>query len=603
MKWRQMRRNMIQMEGEQSLAADLCSSRLSLLGLFFMAAFLIIGLRAIDLGVIQGDVMRLGENPEAPQEMAQQQESFRRGNIYDRNGILLASTVRAPSLYADPKMILEPEAVAHDLVKMFPELNYANVLKGLSGKGRFVWVKRGITPAQQKMVLTLGQPGLAFAQENRRLYPLGAAAAHLIGYADLDGRGLSGIERSYDEELSAGKDITLSLDIRLQHAVKRETQKAMDDFNGIAGTGIIMDAQTGEILAGVSLPDFDLNASNIIAGHPEKNKELLFNRLTLGVYELGSMFKIFSTAAFFETRKNAMSQAFDVRKPIKIGRFSIDDFKGKKRILSVPEVFIFSSNIGTATMGRMVGGEFLRGFYKDLGLLDTMVTDIREVGKPKSPAVPWKEVSILTASYGHGLSTTPLQMASAVAGIVNGGFKITPRLVAMQKEDHSKSKVRLVSPETSDAMRKLLRLTVTQGTGSKAEVPGYVIGGKTGTAEKIINGRYEHKKLISSFVSAFPMDNPKYVVMVMIDEPKPNEHSHGYATAGWVAAPAVSRIVTTMASIMGLPGDMRDDQKDVGSDLMAYIQEPYEKTSKTAEASKKDVKSAVKPEGVRHVSY
>jgi cell division protein FtsI (penicillin-binding protein 3) len=581
--WKHIRRNAIQIEGEHSSSLDLCRGRLSFLSMFFVIVFMIIGVRAIDLGVVQGDLMRLDPQMRLDLAMAEKDRAgdsavqhVRRGNIYDRNGVLMATTIKTASLYADPALILEPEKVAAGLVKIFPDIKGDKILAGMKKDGRFVWIKRNISPAQQERVLTLGEPGLSFEYEDRRIYPLGDVATHLLGFTDMDGNGLSGIERGYDAVLRGGKDVKLTLDVRVQHAVKRETAKAIADFEGVAGTGVVMDARTGEVLAGVSLPDFNLNEASEIAKDQLGNQDKIFNRLTLGVYELGSMFKIFSTAAFLETQENGLSKAFDVRTPIKIGRFSISDYKGKNRVLSVPEVFIFSSNIGTANMGRMVGGTALYGLYKDLGLLDAMKFEIKEVGKPLLPAVPWKEVSVLTASYGHGVSTTPLQMCSAVATVVNGGFHASPKLVL--DEDGAKaggSELRILSAETSENMRKMLRLVVTQGTGSKADVAGYAVGGKTGTAEKIVNGRYEHKKLISSFVGAFPMDDPRYVVMVMVDEPKGNKKSHGYATAGWVAAPAVGQIVNAMASVMGLPADTYDPAQDIALDMMPYVQESY----------------------------
>lgn len=608
MMWKQMRRSAIKIEGERSSSMEISKGRLSILGMFFVASFALLGLRAADLGIVQGEAVGFEV---AGLSSVSGKKELRRGNIYDRNGMLLATTIKSASLFADPALIIGPEKVASGLVKMFPDLQYKEVLKALTAKGRYSEIRRSLTPAQQKQVLTLGQPGLGFSQRDKRIYPLGNGAAHIIGFTDLDGNGLAGVERNFDKILAAGEDVKISLDMRLQHAVKRETQKAIDDFTALAGAAVVMDAKSGEILAGVSLPDFNLNIANEVAGKPQANKEYLFNRLTLGVYELGSMFKIFSTAAFFETHHDGLEQAFDVRKPIKIGRFMINDFKGKNRTLSVPEVFIYSSNIGTANMGRMVGGEYLQGFYKDLGLLDPMAFDIKEVGRPKSPASPWKEVSILTASYGHGLSTTPLQMAAGVASVINGGFKVNPTLV-LQDERKDKNLLRVVSGETSEKMRKLLRLVVTQGTGSKAEVSGFSVGGKTGTAEKIVNGRYEHKKLISSFVSAFPMNDPQYIVMVMVDEPKPNKQSHGYATAGWVAAPAVGRIVASMASIMGMPADGYDPAQDISLDFLPYIKESYDGKKVVAQnapivqkpvTEKKEPAGLMDQKGVQRVSY
>jgi len=557
------RQNAIKLEGEQSSSLDLARSRLMLLGMGFACVYIIIAMRTIDLGVIQG-------SPRVQGVIAQNNNNIKpaealRGNIYDRNGILLATTIKTASLFVDPALIIEPEKVAKALHKIFPDLSVKQVMAEMHEKKRFAWVRRNITPAQQQKILELGEPGLAFEYENRRIYPQGKLAAHLIGFTDRDGLGLAGIERSYEKTLANGEDVTLSLDMRLQHVAKREVQKAIDDFTAKGGVGLIMDVKTGELLAGASLPDFDLNA------YSASTDDQRFSRMTLGVYELGSMFKIFSTAALFEKEQAQMSDTFDATQPIKIGRFRISDYHAQKRWMTVPEVFMHSSNIGTAKMGQKVGSKRLHDFYADLGLLEKLKFDISELGAPLVPSAPWSLVSTLTISYGHGVSTSPLQMAAAVSGIVNGGLMVRPTLLKQDpKEDPIF--VRVVSEETSMSMRKLMRLVVTQGTGKNADVPGYEIGGKTGTAEKSVNGRYERKKLISSFVGAFPMNDPRYVVMVMVDEPVGNKKSYGYATAGWVAAPAVGRVVMSMASILGIPADHYDAAQDISLDLLPYVQ-------------------------------
>lgn len=564
----QARRRPIMIKGERVGSAVLAQSRLSFLAAFFILAYALIGVRLLDLTVVQG-YAHFAEEESGARELPI--IAVRRGDIYDRNGFLVATTLKTPSLYADPKLVFNPQKAAQGVVQIFPDLDAQKVLQTLKADNRFGWLKRGITPEQQQAVLELGEPGLAFQYEYKRVYPQGPLFSHVLGYVDRDGLGLAGVERGYDDVLASGKDVYLSLDLRLQHVVKREVSRAIDEFTAKAGTGVIMDAQTGEVLAGVSLPDFDLNLS----GSADDNAR--FNRLTLGVYELGSMFKIFSTAALLELHDVGMGYRFDATKPIKVGRFSINDYHAQKRIMTVPEVFMYSSNIGSAMMGQMVGGEALKNFYDDLGLLSPMNFGIREVGHPMVPS-PWREVSTMTASYGHGIATTPLQMTTAVATIVNGGMSVSPSVVMGQKGDKGfKSDVRVISEETSEDMRKLLRLVVTEGTGKNAEAKGYMVGGKTGTAEKSVNGRYDRSKLISSFVGAFPMNDPRYVVMVMVDEPKGNKKSYGYATAGWVAAPAVSRIVTSTASVLGLPSDQYDESDDIGDDLLRFIDDPKKK--------------------------
>ncbi|MBI1300264.1 MAG: penicillin-binding protein 2 [Alphaproteobacteria bacterium] len=560
--WKHARYRAVLIDGDRRSTISMLQGRLSFLAFCFIVGYSLIILRVMDLAIVQGEFYA-GEEVYQEKELQEAVVSIgRRGDVYDRNGFLLATTLESPSLYVDPSLVLDAEILAQQLTKLMPDLNRSQLLRTFQAKNRFGWVKRHISPAEQKKILQLGEPALAFQTEYRRVYPQGSLLAHMIGYTDRDGVGLAGIESAYEGYLSKGEDVYLTLDLRLQHIVKREVSTAMQDFNAKAGAGVILDAKTGEVLAGVSLPDFDIN----LAGAAKDDEK--FNRLTLGVYELGSMFKIFSTAALLELHGVSMGHQFDARKPIKIGRFTINDYHAQKRIMTLPEVFMHSSNIGSALMGEMIGGTALQAFYRDLGLLDRMNFDFQEVGKPLVPN-PWRKVTTYTASYGHGLATTPLQMSAAVASVVNGGFLVNPTLVAKKGQDL----VQVISQDTSEKMRRLLRLVVTHGTGKNAESKGFVVGGKTGTAEKSVNGRYDRGKLISSFVGAFPMDDPRYVVMVMVDEPKGNKKSYGYATAGWVAAPAVSRIVTSMASVMGMPADQYREEEDISQSLVPYLQD------------------------------
>ncbi len=571
MMWQSARYNAVRIAGDRQSAIFMAQSRLSFLCVGFILCYLMIMVRMVDLSVVQNQILLSdGGSGISQNEIGVSDISVRRGSIYDRNGFLVATTLKTPSLYVDPSLIISPDNMFMSLRRIFPDLDKEKTLRKLSAKNRFGWIKRGITPEQQERVLEIGSPALVFQYEKKRVYPQKSLFSHLVGFTDRDGLGLSGVERGFDDILSSGNDVHLTMDLRLQHLVRREVKKAMGDFTAKAGTGVIMDAKTGEVLAGVSLPDFDINLSS----HANDNEK--FNRLTLGVYELGSMFKIFSTAAVLELHDIPMGYTFDARKPIKVGRHSINDYHAQKRIMTVPEVFMHSSNIGSAMMGQMVGGEALRGFYADLGLMAPMHTDVKEVGKPILPN-PWREVNTMTAAYGHGLATTPLQMTAGVATIVNGGMSVRPSIVKREGSQGAASEIQIISEKTSERMRKLLRLVVTGGTGKNAEVGGYMIGGKTGTAEKSVNGRYHRDKLISSFVGAFPMNNPQYIVMVMVDEPKGNKKSYGYATAGWVAAPAVKRIVGGMASILGIPSDQYAQEDDISNGLERFVHDPKKK--------------------------
>ena len=560
-----LRRNAIKLEGERSSALDLARGRLVLMSICFILVYFIFAVRAFDLSVIQARTIAHddGQNIELVDVQASK-STARRADITDRNGVLLATTLNTSSLYADSHLIADAPNAAKKLSKIFPDLRYGDVLQKLQSGKRFVWIKRNVSPDQQYKVLEIGEPGLEFETSQKRFYPQGELASHLLGYGNVDGNGLAGVERSFDNHLNDGRDLKLTLDVRLQHILRREILAAMNEFEAPAAAGAIMDVTNGEILAGVSLPDFNPHT-------PGDAKDAVFNRLTLGAYELGSVFKIFSTAAFFERHDVPMSTTFDASEPIKIGRFAINDYHAEDRILTIPEVFMYSSNIGSALMGQAVGTEDLRSFYKDLGLLDPLDFEIREVARPLVPN-PWREISTLTASYGHGLSTTPLQLISGVSSVVNGGYLVKPTLVINDDHNESRKDVRVVSAKTAQRMRQLLRLVVTDGTASKAAVKGYRVGGKTGTAEKIVNGKYDKKKKISSFVGVFPMDAPRYAVFVMVDEPKGQKHTWGYATGGWVAAPSVSRIIASMGAVLGMsPANENAPESQFGHSLKQFV--------------------------------
>lgn len=335
-----MRRNAVKIEGEKSSALDLARGRLVLLSVIFLLVFLVYAVRAFDLTIIQGrDFSADGAAALVQEARETAPKGVRRGDIIDRNGVLLATTIETASLYADAKLISDPQKTAQGLIEIFPNLSYGDVLQKLQSGKRFVWINRGLSPEQQYEVLQLGEPGLEFEQESQRFYPQGDLAAHLVGYSNVDAQGLAGIERNFNNILAKGQNIKLTLDVRLQHVLRRELSKAIDQFSANDGVGIIMDVNSGEVLAGVSLPDFNPH-------QPGAAKEdEIFNRMTLGTYELGSVFKIFSTAAFFETHDVGMNTTFDASEPIKVGKFTIKDYHAQDRVMTLPEVFMYSSNI------------------------------------------------------------------------------------------------------------------------------------------------------------------------------------------------------------------------------------------------------------------
>lgn len=573
---RSSRNKSIRIAGRRSEVLKQARGRMFFVMAGLVLLYVLLAARLMDLSLLQGSLQRYADNRMAGQIETLPDDGIdtvRRADIVDRNGVLLATTLETSSLYADPSLLPSVKDVARALVQALPDLRYGDVLQKLQQKRRFVWVKRNLTPDEQYEVLKLGYPGLKFRTEPRRIYPHGSLFSHVVGYTDVDSKGLSGLERSFDGLLSQEGDNVLvtSLDVRIQHILRHELQDAMTRFEGLGAAGIVMDAGNGEILATVSLPDFNPHEP----GAATRLQHM--NRFSLGVYELGSVLKIFSTAAFIETQKTAMGYEFDARKPLKRSRFTIRDYHPEERVLTLPEVFVHSSNIGSALMGEKMGTETLKKFYTDLGLLDPAVIEIGEVGAPLVPS-PWRPMDTIVASYGHSLAVSPLQLSAATAAVVNGGIKVQPTLIRERtgsaiKMPSKDTGLRVLSPQTAHRMRQLLRLAVTDGTGSTADVPGYRVGGKTGTAEKNAAGSkgYDKKRRISSFVAAFPMDEPRYVVFVMVDEPKGTDASYGYATGGWVAAPAAGRVIAKMAPLLGIEPVHDGRKADMAVSLKKYI--------------------------------
>lgn len=473
-----------------------------------------------------------------------------RADIEDRNGALLATDLPMASLYGEPRRVLDAAETAASLARILPELDRRRLQEALTGERGFVWIKRGLTPARQAAIHALGLPGIAFRNEQRRVYPQGALAAHIVGFTDIDRRGLTGVERALEDELrtraAAGDDaLALSLDVRFQQAVREELAATIETFHAIGGTGIVLDVETGEVLAMVSLPDF--NPNRPMDSAPESR----FNRATLGVYELGSIFKLFTAAMALETGVVDLAGGYDASQPLRVARFTIRDYKPRNRWLSLPEILVYSSNIGAALMALDVGGAAQREFLDRLGLLRPVEIELPEVGRPIYPAV-WRDINTMTIGFGHGLAVTPVQAAVALAALVNGGTLHSPTLLKRPSSEASPGR-RVISRQTSDTVRLLSHLVVRYGSGRKAQVEGYLIGGKTGTAEKLDPaGGYAEDRLLSSFAAAFPIDAPRYLVLVSIDEPQGIEESYGYATGGWTAAPTVGRIIARIGPLAGI---------------------------------------------------
>ncbi|MCO5065387.1 MAG: penicillin-binding protein 2 [Rhizobiaceae bacterium] len=487
-----------------------------------------------------------------------------RPDIVDRNGSVLATDIKTFSLFAEPRRIIDPDETIEKLATVLPDLPMEDTYKKLkSGKG-FIWLRRQLSPRQQNDIMQLGLPGIGFRTENRRFYPAGRTASYIVGLTNRDNKGISGLEKYIDDQGLADlqatglatpadlKPVKLAIDLRVQHIVRNEAMDAMERFHAIAAGAVVINAKTGEIVAMASVPDFDPN--NPVDAQ-DKDK---LNRMSAGLYEMGSTIKSFTTAMALDSGKVNLNSTFDARRPITIGRRTIRDFHGKNRILTVPEVFIYSSNIGSAREADVVGIEGHREFLKRMGLLDRMQTELPEVAKPTEPKV-WKKVHSITIAFGHGMSTTPLQTAVGAVALMNGGRLMSPTFLPRTLDEAIAASTQVVSEKTSEDMRYLYRLNAEKGSGKKAEVPGYRVGGKTGTAEKVVNGRYASNKRFNAFLAAFPMDDPQYVVLSIIDEPQPEKPGMG-ATAGSNAAPIVANIIRRSASMLGVKPDFGQEE-------------------------------------------
>ena len=473
----------------------------------------------------------------------------RRSMITDRNGQILAISLPTAGLFANPRELTDAADAARKLKAVLPSLDEAAVRERLSDTTKqFVYLARQVTPRQQLAVNGLGIPGIEFQSAERRRYPLGRVAAQVLGGVDVDGRGVAGVERSFDERLREdASPLRLSIDVRVQAVLRDELTRAMETFSAIGACGIVMDVHSGEVLGMVSLPDYDAN--HFGAAPPVQR----FNRAVAGVYEPGSTFKLQTVSMALDDGVVNIWNGFDASAPIKIGRFTIRDFQGKGRWLSVPEIIAYSSNIGAAHMAQAVGTERQRAWMAKLGMTTRSGIELPEVARPLFPPVAnWKESATLTIGFGQGIAVAPIQVVAGTAAVATG-FLPRPTLLAAAEGQAVAAGPRIMQAGTSDTVRKLMRLVVTDGYGKPADVAGYFVGGKTGTAQKTQGGRgYAEGKRISAFMSAFPMNAPRYAVYFMLDEPKGTHETGGFATAGAVSAPSAGRVIARIAPMLGL---------------------------------------------------
>ncbi len=518
---------------------------------FFAVLYAAIALKAAWLMLLQDEPNR---------RVVVHKESIPRPDIVDRRGNVLAADVPRASIFAEPYRMANVDQALVALMSVLPDLDVEKLRRRLSDKRRkFVWIARKVPREVESRIVALDIPGIRVMKEKKRVYPMGRLTSHVIGFTNIDRRGLSGIERWLDTDgklfmvsraKAAGKGalpVQLSLDVRVQEAVRAELEAAMKKFRAIGAGGLVMDVNTGEVLALVSLPDFDPNDPN--------RKEALakdrLNRMTAGVFELGSVIKAVTFAMALDNGTAWLSKKYDARFPLQIGRAKIHDYHAQRRWLSVPEIFVYSSNIGTARMALEVGLQKHWAFLQKVGLTERLRTELPESAKPLLPR-RWSTITSVTASFGHGFAVQPLQGAAVAAALINGGHLITPTFLKRDRETALAMSKRVISEATSRKMRYLFRLNAIEGTAKRAAAPGFRVGGKTGTAEKVINGKYSKDHRLTTFIGAFPMDDPKYLVLVMLDDPKPLPETHGFATSGWNAVPTAGKIIARIGPLLGV---------------------------------------------------
>lgn len=548
-KWRfrtEWLRDIFRMSGEKS------EPRVGLVILGFSGLFLAIVGRLVMLGAFPSDQVGL-------RRATSNAISAARPDILDRNGIQLATDIRTVSVFAEPRNILDKDEATELLTAVLPDLNAKELRDKLGTKKGFVWIKREITPRQQAEVHRLGIPGVGFVPENKRVYPNGNVAAHVLGFANVDNIGIAGIEKYIDSQglqdlngagfavqASDLKPVQLSIDMRVQHLLRDELVKGIEKYRAIAAAGAVMDVNTGEMIALVSLPDFD-------PGNPvdalEKDR---INRMNVGVYEMGSTFKALTIAMALDSGKANINSSYSTAGGMmRFGRQVIKEYHGTGRTLTVPEVFLHSSNMGSIKMALSVGVEGHKAFLRKMMQLDRMTTELPESA---SPIVPqrWGEINTATIAFGHGLAVAPIQALAAVGALVNGGYLIKPTFLKRSEEEAKKDAVRVIKPETSEAMRYIMRINGEKGSARFADIPGYFVGGKTGTAEKVINGRYAKNKNFTTFTAIAPSDKPRYVFLAIYDEPKGYAESGGYSTAAWNAGKTTGKVIERAAPILGM---------------------------------------------------
>ncbi|MDR1261642.1 MAG: penicillin-binding protein 2 [Rickettsiales bacterium] len=479
----------------------------------------------------------------ASEDLKKSNIAHRQPDILDRNGVVIATNVPTTSLYIDSTRVKNPESIAEQLCSILDDLEYEDLYKILTSKKKFAWIKRHLTPRELLAIKNAGVPGVNFYDDVKRIYPHNNLFAHVLGYTDIDGKGIAGVEAyiSNQHHDNTSRYVQLSLDTRVQSIVHQELTKAVSRYQALGGVGIVLSVKDSEVISMVSLPDFNSNLQS-------KAKDIQkFNRASLGVYEMGSVIKFFTIAAALDANVVKTDDLYDVSKPITIGKYEIQDFhEFKIPKVTVRDIFVKSSNVGAAKIAAKLGIGKQVGYFKTMKLFSPLRIEVPEKSIPIVPD-KWSESTSVTASYGYGIAITPMHIAQTAAALVNDGIFHNATLMLNKKSIGEQ----IVAESTSREIRKLLRAAVTDGTGRRANIKAYAIGGKTGSAEKVVNGKYDKNANIASFIGVLTTLDPRYIVLIVIDEPQGRYH-----TGGIIAAPVAKSIISKIAPILNVMPEM-----------------------------------------------
>ncbi|WP_459698292.1 peptidoglycan D,D-transpeptidase FtsI family protein [Acidisoma sp. C75] len=535
----------------QRAALEKSRGRLVVVAGVFLMLFFAIALRLADATIV---------NPMLPAPQIVQQfkpqppppisaPSPGRASIVDANGQILAVSLPVASLYADPRQMIDPHQVATALQKILPDLNVADVVQRLSSSKAFVYIARRVTPAQELAINDLGIPGLSFQMSSERRYPLGDTAAQVLGGVDIDGNGIAGVEKYFNKRLNSDPTpLRLSIDVRVQAILRDEVAQAVSGFQAIGGCGIVEDATNGQILGMVSIPDYD---ANDLATAPPAAR---FNRCATGTYEPGSVFKLQTASMALDDGVIHMWDYFNTTHPLPIGHFQITDYEPQHRWMQLEDIMKLSSNIGASRIAILIGKQRQREWLKKLGLMTKEPIQLPEAAYPQVQTdAEWGKATVMTVSFGNGIAVSPLHIANTAVAMVDGGILYKPTLLASDPGAPPPQGTRVMQQSTSDMMRRILRQIVLGGTATNGDVPGYFVGAKTGTSQKVSKqGGYRQHTNYSSFVAAFPMDAPRYVVYVAIDSPHATAATHGFTTGGMIAGPVVARVIARIGPMLNV---------------------------------------------------